>query len=351
MKPRSNAEKVLKTGHQLAESESILENTVLARARCDIRSALTAILGYCDLPPEPGTPAQHRFDSIRSQASNIVTAINDILNMPDIADTSRGTVRMEAIRSNANAAYSWSATLPPATRFTGRVLLAEDNIDLQQVIKFYLQTAGVEVTIVSDGKLAFDQALLAWKLKTPFDLILMDVQMLKSDGRAATIRLRDAGYTHPIVGLIANTSDEERGHCFAAGCNGCLSKPADQDEFLRTLRHYLQPKAPPFDAAINDERDASADLQFAALRESFRAEIPSRIAEIGAAVLAENIAQVADLAHQLKGNAGCFGVTTIAAAATALQTAAELPEPREAMQQCFRTLAEQTATSTDSKAA
>ena len=60
---------------------------------------------------------------------------------------------------------------------------------------------------------------------------------------------------------------------------------------------------------------------------------------------------MADLAHQLKGTAGCFGLTAIAAAAAALQTAAELPEPREAMQECFQTLTEQTASSAVPKAA
>jgi CheY-like chemotaxis protein len=348
---RGEAGKVLKTARRRAEAESSRQNTVVARARCDIRSALAAILGYCDLPAESGTHVQHRFDSIRSQASNIVAAVNDLLNIPDVADAPPGAARMEAIHSNATAAYASSDLLPPAMRFTGRVLLAEDNTDLQQVIKFYLQTAGAEVTIVSDGQDAIDHALLAWKLQKPFDLILMDVQMPKSDGRAATIHLRDAGYTHPIVALTANATDQERGRCFAAGCNGLLSKPVDQDEFLRTMRRFLQPRILSPDAAIKDEADASANLQFEALRESFRVEIPSRVAEIGAAVLAENFAHVTDLAHQLKGTAGCFGLTAIAAAAAALQTAAELPEPREAMQQCFQTLTEQTVSSAVPKAA
>ena len=351
IKQRGEAGKVLKNARRRAEAESNVKNTVVARARCDIRSALTAILGYCELPVQPGTPAQDRFDLIRDQASQIVVAVNDILNVPDVANALPGAARMEAIHSNATAVYASPITLSPTMRFTGRVLLAEDNLDLQQVIKFYLQTAGAEVTLVSDGQHAFDEAQLARKLERPFDLILMDVQMPKSDGRAATIRLRDAGYTHPIVALTANATDQERGRCFAAGCNGFLSKPIDQEEFLRTLRHYLKPTVLSADVAINDEPGAAADLQFAALRESFRAEIPSRIAEIGAAVLAENFAHVADLSHQLKGTAGCFGMAAIGVAAAALQTAAELPEPRETMQQCFQILTEQTTSSAVPKAA
>jgi len=240
----------------------------------------------------------------------------------------------------------------PAARFTGRVLLAEDNPDLQQVIKFYLTEAGADVTIVPDGQVACDQAMLAWKQEKPFDLILMDVQMPKSDGRAATILLRDAGYTNPIVALTANANDQERGRCFAAGCNGFLAKPVDRDEFHETMRRYLQNNVPSFAVAgidqpatngqppINEDSPASADSQFAALRESFEAELPSRIVEIGSAVLSGDLARVADLSHQLKGTSGCFGLSAICDAAGALQSAAEVPEPREMIEKCFEALTE-----------
>ncbi len=351
IRQRGDAGKLLKNARRRAEAESNLQNTSVARARCDIRSALTAILGYCDLPLEPGTPAQDRFASIRTQASHIVSAVNDILNIPDVVDASPGAARMDAICSNAKAAYASPLTLPPATRFVGRVLLAEDNHDLQQVIRFYLQTAGAEVTVVSDGQLACDQALLALKQKNPFDLILMDVQMPKTDGRAATILLRDAGYTHPIVALTANATDQERGRCFAAGCNGFLAKPVDQEEFLRTMRRYLRPHVPSLATPHDAQPDLSIDSEFVALRETFQAEIPSRIAEIESGVLTDNFARVADLTHQLKGTAGCFGLTAICAAAAALHDAAECPEQHEMMQQCFQILTEKSAPSAMPKAA
>ncbi|MGA2233676.1 MAG: response regulator [Tepidisphaeraceae bacterium] len=351
IKQRAEPRKGVEITPRRIEAESSLQDPVVALERCDIRSALTAILGYCELSLEPGNPARDRLASIHGRASEIVAALNDIINMPGAAEATPGAARMEEIHSNANAAHASSIKLSPTMRFTGRVLLAEGNYDLQQVIKYYLQTTGAEAFLASDGPSASDQALLAWKQQKPFDLILMDMQMPESDGRAAMIRLRDAGYTHPIVALTANASDQERNRCFAGGCNGILSKPIDQNELLRTMRHYLQPRVASTGAAVSDPPGASADLQFPALRESFRAEIPSRIAEIGAAVLAENFSHVADLAHQLKGTADCFGLAAIGAAAGALQNAAELPEPREAMRQCFQTLTEQPATSAVPKAA
>jgi CheY-like chemotaxis protein/CHASE3 domain sensor protein/HPt (histidine-containing phosphotransfer) domain-containing protein len=340
---RREAENMLKQSRQRAETNTSLRNSPVARVLCDIRGALTAILGYADLPADSETPAQVRFDSIRRQAGLVIASVNEILKIPDAADPAAPVSgsRMEAPFPSADELALTPTNGPGASRFTGRVLLAEDNPDLQQVIQFYLRTTGAEVTVVSDGQQACDRALVEWREKKPFDLILMDVQMPNFDGRSATIFLRNAGYTNPIVALTANATDQERDRCLVAGCNGFLAKPLDQDEFFRTMRRYLRaglPVAPPETGA-----GVSADSEFAALRASFQAEMPTRIAEIGIAVLANNFARVADLAHQLKGTAGCYRLTAIYDAAAALNAAAESAEPQETTQRCFQILVEQSA--------
>ena len=356
---RAQAEKARTEACHRNEENYNPQNASAVRALCDIRSALTAILGYCDLPQESATPSEERLDSIRRQAHQIVAAVNDALNIPSdevllappappaVADVSA----TDALPSNAEAPAASSTAMFTAPTFNGRVLLAEDNPDLQQVIKFYLTEIGADVTIVADGQLACEQALLSWKEEKPFDLILMDVQMPKSDGRAATILLRDAGYTNPIVALTANATEQERGRCFAAGCNGFLTKPVDQDEFHRTMRRYLQSNDPSPALPITRDPDASSDAQFIALRESFESEIPSRIVEIGSAIVSGDFPRVSDLSHQLKGTAGCFGLSAIYDAATALQSAAELPAPREKIERCFQTLTERCPKSPAAQAA
>jgi CheY-like chemotaxis protein len=341
---RREAEDMLKASRHRADANTSLRNPSVARALCDIRGALTAILGYCDLPVKSETPAPDRFDSIRRQAGHIIASLNEILKVPEVADPAAplSGSRLDVPSPTADELSAMPNNARGASRFTGRVLLAEDSPDLQQVIQFCLQTAGAEVTVVSDGQLACDQALLAWREKKPFDLILMDVQMPNSDGRSATIFLRNAGYTNPIVALTANATDKERDRCFAAGCNGFLAKPLDQDEFFRTMRRYLRSGLPSPATPHETGASVSTDSEFAALRESFQAEIPARVAEIGTAVLANNFARVADLAHQLKGTAGCYRLTAIYDAATALNAAAESSEPPETIQQCFQILAEQT---------
>jgi CheY-like chemotaxis protein len=348
---RGDAETLLNGACRRADAQNNLLNTSLAQARTDIRSAVTTILGYCDLPLEPQTPVQDRLASIRRQACQIMAAIKEILNAPDAAAARSDELQTAPRWSGAETLSAGSTKRLTSLRFTGRVLLAEDNPDLQKVIKFYLHTVGAEVRVVSDGQLACHDALLAWKQHNPFDLILMDVQMPRFDGRAATILLRDRGYTHPIVALTASATDEERARCLSAGCNGFLAKPVEQEAFFRVLGRYLHP-APSLSAdAADAEPEDSADSQLAALRASFVAEIPTRVAEVGTAVLAGNLTRVADLTHQLKGTAGCFGLSAISAAAAALHAAAGYPESRDTINRCFQTLSEESVALTPAEAA
>lgn len=257
IKRRKAATNLEKSARRRIQAEFEPEALEMARARFDFRSALTSILGYCDLPLELGVPVRDRFDSIRDQTVRIISAADDFLGPRRVVPAPQPVIQPKSIFANVDPADSSAAKLPPAMHFTGRVLLAEDDPNLQQVIQYYLQSVGAEVTLVSDGQLAFDQAVLARKQKHSFDLILMDVQMPSHDGRSATIRLRDAGYTDPIVALTANATEQEKARCFAAGCNGFLAKPLDREEFLGTMRRYLQPSVLGLDSSAMDEARSS----------------------------------------------------------------------------------------------
>src|SRR6202044_2894245 len=61
------------------------------------------------------------------------------------------------------------------------ILLAEDGVDNQQIFSLYLRSAGAEVLIAPNGRIAVERAMSHWP-----DLILMDMQMPEMDGYAAT---------------------------------------------------------------------------------------------------------------------------------------------------------------------
>jgi CheY-like chemotaxis protein len=146
----------------------------------------------------------------------------------------------------AGAADSFDRALdqadpPDAERKAGlAVLVAEDNEINALLAQALLKRLGHRVTLVTSG----DAAVEAWRnagaAGTPFDLVLMDVQMPGSDGLSAarSIRAIEAergGRRTPIVALTANASGDDRDACAAAGMDGFLTKPLERDQLVHTL--------------------------------------------------------------------------------------------------------------------
>lgn len=116
----------------------------------------------------------------------------------------------------------------------GHVLLAEDVIENQRLISFYLNKIGLHVTAVENGKLAVD-AIGTKK----YDLVLMDIQMPVMGGIEAIQLMREKGYTNPILALTANAMAEDRECCLKVGCNDFLVKPIEREKFIEAVGKYF----------------------------------------------------------------------------------------------------------------
>jgi len=130
-------------------------------------------------------------------------------------------------------------TMVQPKRVRGRILLAEDGPDNQHLICFLLRRAGAEVVVAADGASARDQALTAERSTTPFDLVLMDMQMPILDGYRATAELRRAGFHKPIVALTANAMAGDRERCLESGCSHFTQKPIDRAALYDLLAQLL----------------------------------------------------------------------------------------------------------------
>lgn len=151
----------------------------------------------------------------------------------DLATTPDATPGHHVARGGAEPRQVASVEAPRrAPRGALRVLLAEDNPINATVARRLIERAGHAVTLAHDGQEAVDAAL-----RDEFDLILMDLQMPRLDGLAAT-RLIRASSKHsnvPIVALTANAMGSDQLACTAAGMDGFLSKPIEPKALARVL--------------------------------------------------------------------------------------------------------------------
>ncbi|KAF4516035.1 hypothetical protein B566_EDAN000272 [Ephemera danica] len=124
---------------------------------------------------------------------------------------------------------------------TGRILLAEDIEDNRAVVTLFLKGTAYELFYAENGAAAVKQFQ-----SSPFDLVLMDMQMPVMDGYAATAAIRDWERRHqrtptPILALSANAFKEDIERSAAAGCTTHLTKPIKKKTLLEALRTYLPP--------------------------------------------------------------------------------------------------------------
>jgi CheY-like chemotaxis protein len=120
-----------------------------------------------------------------------------------------------------------------------KILIAEDNLLNQRVLKHILEQKHATMQFVQTGKQAVD------KLEAEhFDVILMDLHMPEMDGFAATKYIRETMRSNiPIIAITAGSFANENETCLAAGMNACVYKPFESDSLgtliLNTVKNSI----------------------------------------------------------------------------------------------------------------
>jgi PAS domain S-box-containing protein len=186
-------------------------------ARHELRRAATssALTGYLVKPLRAASLAGRLTTAAEISAPDL--AADALAEQPDSADT-----------------------VPAAVSRGLSVLVAEDNEINALLMRALLTRLGHQAVIATNGEAALESWLSAKSAGTPYDLVLMDIQMPTLDGIETTrcIRAREAaqpGHKTPILALTANTLVEDRYACFEAGMDGFLIKPLDREKLADAL--------------------------------------------------------------------------------------------------------------------
>ena len=115
-----------------------------------------------------------------------------------------------------------------------RILIAEDHEVNRKLFQTILEKNGHEVLEAPNGKVALEIV----DREIP-DLIFMDCQMPVMNGYESTAKIRDGGYTGPIIAVTASALAEERDRCLNCGMNDLVTKPFKQTDILMMIERYL----------------------------------------------------------------------------------------------------------------
>ncbi|WP_102797174.1 response regulator [Bowmanella denitrificans] len=192
-------------------------------------------------------------------------------------------------------------------QLNGKVLLAEDSTESRQLLKRMLQSQGLLVKAVENG-----QQLLEAAMAEEFDLILSDISMPTMDGLQAIKLMRAVGVDTAVIALTANVMSQDIKVYLESGFTDHLSKPIDRQKFAKLLNTYL-----PNCQNVDELHMPGEEMQ--QLMQQFVRGLPAHLRAIQQAYQQNNIAQLEQLAHKLRGTAALFQFKQISEMARRLE--------------------------------
>lgn len=191
---------------------------------------------------------------------------------------------------------------------SGNILLAEDTLDNQLLIRAYLKNYNLNITTVENGQQVIDMA----KHHTNFDLILMDIQMPLMNGLQATKKLRAIGVKCPIIALTANVLTEDCNNYLASGFNDVIPKPVNRVQLIEKIAHYLKvDEVEELDSNEIYSTLLSEGDDFLPAIEHFVDQVEYECTQLSMHVTNGNWPELQKQLHRLKGSGGGVGFALV----------------------------------------
>nr|WP_314488907.1 ATP-binding protein [uncultured Pseudomonas sp.] len=219
----------------------------------------------------------------------------------------------------------------PSHAYRLEVLVVDDAATNREVACLYLQRFGHRFECAGNGEEA-----LQWMASKVFDVVLLDGQMPVMDGLETLSHLRAGTRTVLdedvwVIALTANAMTADRDAFMQRGANGFLAKPLLPGQLFHALSEVIDvqlargadPEPMPAPAFASVQADVYRQPRLRAL---FRTDTLDLLAHLHQARADDGFAELARLAHKLKGSAGQFGETALHLAAEALESGAQVPD-------------------------
>jgi signal transduction histidine kinase/CheY-like chemotaxis protein len=192
-----------------------------------------------------------------------------------------------------------------------RILVAEDNLMNQQLIKHLMKQWQMDYVLVNNGR----EAVEILK-KEKFAAVLMDIQMPEMDGYDATQMIRhELKLDVPIIAMTAHAMSGEKERCLSYGMNDYISKPVKEAELYAILKEYSdKDETHPGQEQVVDLqylRELSlgdAEFENAIIRQ-FIIQVPEELGLLQEAVQKKNKQQIKSIAHGMKSSVAYLGLT------------------------------------------
>lgn len=138
-----------------------------------------------------------------------------------------------------------------------RILVAEDNVDNQNLVRLMLEKAGYKMELAANGREALEKCAAF-----NYDLVLMDIQMPEMDGHEAAFQLRktEAYKKTPILALTAHGLDSDIMKSLSFGMNAHITKPLKKKVLYEALDKWLDTRRKVL--VVDDDPDNIELVQF-----------------------------------------------------------------------------------------